>query len=205
MTSPLPPLWPQSADRLLDTLRKRLKTKRYHHTLGVLSTALSLARSHGLDPEPVAWAALLHDMCKAGKKDEIRKIALGFGETIPPEDADFPGLWHAWAAAGEARRRWSIESPELLDAIRYHSTGHPGMRELGWTLMLSDFLEPTRGLNGRGNLRTLAHRDLRAACAEMLQQKLCHMRGKSGDIHPRALETLEALGVAAETPPDQEV
>jgi predicted HD superfamily hydrolase involved in NAD metabolism len=205
MTSSLPPLWPQTADRILDTLRKRLKTKRYHHTLGVLSTALSLARSHDLDTERVAWVALMHDMCKAGKKEEIRGIAEGFGETIPPEDEDFPGLWHAWAAAGEARSEWGIESPEMLDAIRYHSTGHPEMRELGWTLMLSDFLEPTRGLNGRGDLRALAHRDLRAAFVEMLQRKLNHMRGKSGDIHPRALETLGALGVTAETPPDQEV
>lgn len=205
MTSPLPPLWPQTADRILDTLRKRLKTKRYHHTLGVLSTALSLAQSHGLDPEPVAWVALLHDMCKAGKREEIREIAEGFGETIPSEDEGFPGLWHAWAAAGEARSEWGIESPELLDAIRHHSTGHPEMRELGWTLMLSDFLEPTRGLNGRGDLRALAHRDLQAAFAEMLQRKLDHMRGKGGDIHPRALETLEAVRVAAEISPDQEV
>lgn len=67
-------LWPEASDRLVDQLEEQLKPKRFLHVLGVLHTALGLAASHGVPPEPVAWAALLHDMCKSVNKRELLRM-----------------------------------------------------------------------------------------------------------------------------------
>jgi predicted HD superfamily hydrolase involved in NAD metabolism len=196
-------LWPNRADRLIDTLRRDLDSSRFHHVLGVLSTALGLAASHrdSVTQEAVAWAALLHDIAKVRKKQAQRVLAEECGESIPPEDEDHSSLWHAWAGAGVARRDWGADDEVLLDAIRYHPTGHPAMGPLGKTLMLADYLEPTRGFEERRGLLAQAHRDLDGALAHVLRAKIDHLERAGRAVHPRTAATLEALGA----PKSQEV
>lgn len=188
-----PPLWPDACDRLVDALQTRLGPRRFLHSLGVLQTALGLAHAHGVAREAVAWAALLHDLCKAESHEEQRRQAEKLGEMIPPEDLECPGLWHAWAAAGVARQEWGLSDPDILDAIRHHSTGHPAMGPVTQILLVADLIEPTRGHPQAAALVAQAHRSLRAAAAETLRLKVEHMRGEGKRIHPRALATLEAL------------
>ncbi len=191
-------LWPEASDRLVDQLEEQLKPKRFLHVLGVLHTALGLAASHGVPPEPVAWAALLHDMCKSVNKRELLRMIERDGERMPPEDLEFPGIWHGWAAAGEARRCWGIRDEQILEAVRHHSTGHPAHGVLGKILVLADHLEPNR--NSAAQRRPIlerAHRDLDAALAEVLESKIFHMRAKDQPVHPRALMTLASLQTVA--------
>lgn len=186
-------LWPTASTALVDQLHRRLKPKRFHHVLGVLHTALGLADCHGISAEKVTWVALLHDAWKTRSPEDERRRAEELGETIPEEDQAHPGMWHAWAAAGEARRGYGIEDPEILDALRYHSTGWPGMGAVGKIIVCADYLEPTRGRNGTGKILELARRDLDAGCALVLRAKCNHMLGQNMKIHRRALAALEQL------------
>ena len=188
-----PPIWPDNFDRLVDHLRETQTPKRFRHILGVLHAVLGLADCHGLDREAAAYAALLHDICKIGKKADQRRPADETGERIPPEDEEFPGLWHAWSAAGVARRDWGIEEQEILDAIRHHSTGHAEMAPLAKILFLADFLEPMRGQPERWHTLMLARRDLDGALIRVLREKCGHIEGSRGKVHPRALRALQTL------------
>jgi predicted HD superfamily hydrolase involved in NAD metabolism len=195
-----PALWPEVYDRIIDALHQRLKPKRLFHTLGVLETALSLAARHGVDPERVAWAALLHDFCKTGEAEGLRRLAADLGEVIPPEDLDYPGVWHAWAAAGLACHEWGLQDTEILDAIRHHPTGHPAMSAIAKILFLADFLEPTRGHPQHDELLAMAHRSLDEGLIAVLQAKVEHLAGEGKAVHPRAAEALAAF-----TQPPKEV
>jgi predicted HD superfamily hydrolase involved in NAD metabolism len=192
-----PELWPDASDRLVDALGAQLTPSRLNHVLGVLATALGLAKCHGVPLQPVAWAALLHDLCKIKDTGAIRGHAEELGETIPAEDLEHPSLWHGWAAAGVARREWGIEAPEILDAIRYHSTGHPEMGPVGKVIFLADYLEPTRGCPSRRALLELARRDLDAATVEVLRAKCASLERARRTVHPRAAQTLAVLDAAA--------
>jgi predicted HD superfamily hydrolase involved in NAD metabolism len=197
---PLPALWPEASDRLVESLRKRLKPKRFRHVLGVLQTALSLAESHRIDSLAVGWAALLHDIAKCDDLETLPEVCERLGELIPEEDLPHRGLWHAWAAAGEARRDWGIEDDSVLEALRFHSTGSPGMGPVAKILVLADGLEPSRGLPERWPLLAVAHRDLDEALRQLLQAKCEHVVSGGMEIHPRAQQTLESLAVQA--PPE---
>ncbi len=193
-------LWPDAHDRLIATLSSTLGTHRFHHTLGVLQTALGLADAHGVTVAPVAWAALLHDICKPLPGDALRERSAALGESIPEEDSDFPGLWHARAAAAVARAEWGVEDDAILDAIRHHPTGHATMGPVTKVIVLADALEPTRGRPGAVARLALARRDLDAALIEVLRAKMDHLRQTNRPIHPRATAALAAL-----TPMAQEV
>ena len=188
----LPPLWPDTYDRIIDALHDRLKPKRFVHVLGVLETAVSLAHSHGIDPERVAWTALMHDHCKGGEEASLKQMAEDLGEAVPDEDVDYPGIWHAWAAAGLAAREYGVTDEEILEAIRHHSTGHPAMSNVAKVLFLADHLEPTRGFPSDELLRT-AHKNLDEAVIAVLQAKISHLRDRGQNVHPRAVQTLAAL------------
>ena len=186
-------LWPKISSEIVDLLCRRFKKRRFHHVLGTLHTAMGLADCHGVSSEKAAWAALLHDIWKIRDPEAERIQAEELGETIPKMDAPHPGLWHAWAAAGEARKTYGIEDLEILEAIRFHSTGCAGMGDICKIMVCTDYLEPTRGLNGRQEILDLARRDLDAACAAVLRSKIAHMEGREKEIHPRALAALESL------------
>lgn len=65
-------------------------------------------------------------------------------------DATLPrGVSHGAAAADRAARDGETDQG-VLDAVRYHSTGHPEWDDAGKMLFLADYLEPGRG---RGKLR----------------------------------------------------
>jgi HD superfamily phosphohydrolase YqeK len=83
------------------------------------------------------WVAAgwLHDALRDAPPDALR------GE-VPSDLRDLPdGVLHGPAAA---QRLANDADPELLDAIRYHTIGHPSLSDLGRALYLADFLEPGR-------------------------------------------------------------
>jgi HD superfamily phosphohydrolase YqeK len=88
------------------------------------------------EAERVRWRAAghLHDALKDAPADELRALA---GSGLPEPVLHGPACAARLAAEGVGDR-------ELLDAVAWHSTGHPEFAELGELLFLADFLEPGR-------------------------------------------------------------
>jgi HD superfamily phosphohydrolase YqeK len=61
-----------------------------------------------------------------------------------------PGVSHGAAAADRAQLEGEADEG-VLNAVRYHSIGHPAWDDVGKMLYLADFLEP--GRRGRRKLR----------------------------------------------------
>ena len=75
-------------------------------------------------------------------------------------ERESPKLLHGPVAAELARRELGVEDTEVLDAIREHTTGRPGMGPLSLVLYVADKIEPARDYPSVENLRRLAHQDL---------------------------------------------
>ena len=63
---------------------------------------------------------------------------------LDPETYEQPSLWHGYHAAHIGQRAFGIESPALLDAVRFHTTGTPGLSREGLALFVADYSEPGR-------------------------------------------------------------
>lgn len=168
---------------MLDALHAALSPERYLHTLGVEECAVKLACRYGVDVEKARIAALLHDCARGLTLEDVRAL-LGV-------EAGEMALLHAPAGALLARDRYGISDPEILSAIRWHTTGRAHMTPLDKVIYLADFIEPHRKpYDGLELLREAAGMDLdRAVClAARGALDYVRQRGLSPDRH-----TLEML------------
>ena len=178
--------------------RERLSAKRYGHTLRVAETAEDLARAHGLDPARARLAALLHDAARERSSEEFLGLAEDLGLPVGEPERESPKLLHGPVAAELARRELGVEDGEVLEAIRAHTTGRPGMGPLSLVLYVADKIEPARDYPSVENLRRLARRDLRAAAAESLRRSIAHNEERGRPTHPASVEALGWLEEAEE-------
>lgn len=175
--------------------RSRLSKKRYTHVLGVADTAEWLARIHGLQPEKARLAALLHDVAREFGPEELLESATGYEIELDGFTKERPMLLHGPVAAEEAWRRLGVEDPEVLEAVRVHTTGARKMGPTALAVYVADKIEPGRDYPSVGGFRELAERDLYEAAASILRATEAHNENRGKPTHPdsrRMLAWLEA-------------
>lgn len=136
--------------QMLNGLRGRmaalLSPYRMAHTLGVEEMAARLATLYCPEKELVLRAAaLLHDLTKELKNGEHLAIFQAHGVTLRPDEQASPKVWHGMTAALEIPARFpDFADPELIKAVRWHSTGHANMTLPEAILLLADYMEEGR-------------------------------------------------------------
>lgn len=142
-------------ENLREATRKQMPEKRWKHTLGVVSTAIKLAERFGGDPFKAELAALLHDYSKAWPIDRMEVIIRE--QHLPEELLHFDKeLWHSHVGAWAVRSEHQITDEEVLDAIRYHTSGRIKMSQLDKIVCLADYIEPGRDYPAVSKIRKLA-------------------------------------------------
>ena len=128
----------------LRVVEKRLSGKTLRHVRSVTETMAGFAGSLGIATEHVLAAGLLHDYCKPMKSAELLAEAERLGLAIRDEQRAAPGLLHGPVAAEYCRQCFGIDD-EVYEAIRWHTTGAPGLGRVGLALYVADYAEPLRG------------------------------------------------------------
>lgn len=123
-------------------LKRKVSEERYNHLLGSEIAAKELAERFGVNSEKAALAALIHDCAKALSNEELIKIIKD--NNIPVSDMEIKSKkpLHSPVSAFLAQKELGIQDPEILDAIRYHTIGRPGMTMLEKVVFLADKIEP---------------------------------------------------------------
>jgi len=173
--------------------RSRLSDARYEHTLRVADTAEDLALLHDLDEDRARLAALLHDAAREIGPDEFLKLADKWNVNVGESERQSPKLLHGPVAAELARRELGIDDEEVLEAVRAHTTGRPGMEPLALVLYVADKIEPARDYPSVGRLREQAREDLHRAALEALRRAIAHNVARGKATHPASIETLDWL------------
>ena len=152
-----------------------------------METIGPIAEAHGLDKQKAITAAWLHDCAKEEPKSSFRKLVRNGEIEIDDETYGCPKLWHGFHAAYWGRTRFQIDDENILQAVRYHPTGAPGMSGYGQALFVSDYCEPGRGLEGTSEIARLAEHDLIAAALEVVNRKIDYIRQKGKKPHSRSI------------------
>lgn len=186
-------------------VRAALSKKRYAHTCNVKEAAVELAQRYGADPEKAALAALLHDAVKERPKAELLQILRG-NAIIAGNAAESPApVWHGPCAAILAKTQLGVDDPEVLDAIRYHTTGRAGMTKMDKILYLADMISAERDYPEVGELRALAGENLDAAVLQAVRYNIRWMEECGKTIDPLSREALEDLERSAQAQKNTEV
>ena len=173
-------------------LQQKLSPMRYEHTLGVSYTAMALAMRYGQDLDQAELAGLLHDCAKYFNDEEIIRKCRKHGIEVSEAELRAPAVLHAKYGAWLAKNRYGVSDPEILSAIRWHTTGRANMTTLDKIIYVADYIEPRRDkAPDLPRLRALAFEDLDQTMYEMLDGTLRYLREKGGDVDPMTKEAYD--------------
>ena len=162
-------------------LQKELDYDRYRHTVGVMFTSASLAMRYGYDLNHAQTAGLLHDCAKCIPNEKKLKLCEKYGLEVTETEIKAPYLLHAKLGSYLAKEKFGVDDPQILGAIRWHTTGKPAMTLLEKIVFIADYIEPMRQkAENLPVIREMAFRDLDRAVYLTLRDTLRYL-GK-GDV-----------------------
>lgn len=184
---------PSELEKIRRAMEKELSAGRYIHTLGVAYTAASLAMAHGEAMEKAMTAGILHDCAKAMHGSELVAICeKGHLSMNAAERSNPTALLHAKAGAYLAEHKYGVTDGDILNAIRYHTTGRPDMSRLEKIIYIADYIEPGRKqLAELEMIRRIAFQDLDWTMEKILANTLAYLRTTDGQVDDMTTKTYQ--------------
>ena len=175
----------------IQALRKEVKKEftadkaRYWHTIGVAETSACLAMRYGVDMQKAFTAGLLHDCAKCYSDEQLIEICESNNIEITQAERLSPYLLHAKAGAFFAGTKYGIDDEDICNAIRYHSTGHPGMTPLEEIVFIADYMEPLRNkADNLDEIRALVFKDIKEAIYRVTLSTIEYLKKRNKPIKP---------------------
>ena len=191
-------------------LKKHLTKDRYHHTLGVASTAVAMAMRYNPDPsnsnfiKRAELAGLLHDCAKCMDNNKKLRICEKNNLSCSSFEKSHPYLLHGKVGAYIPQTKFKIEDNDILQAITWHTTGRPDMSLLEKIIFIADYIEPSRTPVPELNLiRQLAFVDIDKAMEKILSNTLKFLESKGNPIDKMTQTTYDSYVRTAVTVPYQ--
>ncbi len=166
-------------------MKEALSEDRYEHTIGVMYTAESLAMRYGVDMTKAAVAGLLHDCAKCIPNAQKLKMCKKNDIEISEMEAKNPSLLHAKLGAFLAEDVYGVKDPEILNAIKWHTTGKPDMTMLDIIIYMADYIEPNRDkAPNLKQIRKLCFENIEEALYAVLEGTLSYLGNRPDMIDP---------------------
>ena len=163
---------------------KTLPEKRIKHTADVVVCALKKVKELGLDEQKVITSATLHDCAKYIDYKTVQGFELPKGVPGP--------VVHAFLGAFVAQNVLKITDQEIIDAIRYHTSGRANMSTLEKLIFVADMVEEGRSYEGVDALRELYEKsDFEKCFVECLKEEVLHLVNKKQYIYEKTLEAYD--------------
>ncbi|MBN2395462.1 MAG: bis(5'-nucleosyl)-tetraphosphatase (symmetrical) YqeK [Candidatus Atribacteria bacterium] len=169
-------------------LKNMLTEERYQHSCMVSKVAEEIARYYHVSTEKAKVLGLIHDCAKDLTHHDLQDLVKKYHIRLTEIEKCIPGIWHAYVGAYLARDIFEIDDPEMLQAIKYHSTGSDSLNLLGKIIYIADKIEPGREINSNGKIRELVWQDIDQAMLELLNSELKYLVSKNEIIHPDTLQ-----------------
>ncbi|MDF2524347.1 MAG: metal dependent phosphohydrolase [Clostridiales bacterium] len=176
-----------------EKLEKTLNFKRFVHSVNVMKTAVDLAHNYDIDADKAAVAGLLHDCARDVKGEKVFELCTRFGIKVDYITKSQPELLHGPIGAYLAKTEYQVEDPEIIGAIRCHTTGCEKMTILDKIIFIADYIEPNRNFPGIYEIRKEAYSDINRALVFALNRTIKFVMTKGALIHPDTINARNRL------------
>ena len=156
-------------------VKKSLSISRLTHTLGVMDLAKAYAKKLGEDENKAVLAAMLHDVAKYMDKNDFPSFTL-------PLDVPKPVI-HQYLGAYVAEHVLGVTDIDILNAIRYHTTGRSNMSRLEKIVFTADLLEVGRTYDEAPILREAVDKDFDAGFSLSVKRLLNYLTKQGQPIY----------------------
>lgn len=170
-----------------EKLKEMLHEKRYVHSVNVAETAKALARRYGADPQKAYTAGLLHDAAKNLSISQAYEVCGRLEVRLDNIEMENTVLIHATLGAEYIKEQFGIDDSDIVNAVRYHTTGRANMSTLEKVVYLADMIEPDRTYDEVHLLRKLSEEDLDKACLAAFTAIISLNLNQGKLIHPNTI------------------
>ena len=168
--------------RIENDVRTALDSVRFVHSRNTALLSWDLCRHFGLDFQRGYLAGIAHDMCKFMSSEDLIRLVHADGKSISKLEQKKPSLLHARAAAVLLKKKYGIKDTDVLDAVRYHTTGSKDMCSLAKVVYVADKIEVSRD-DVDPVLRKMSYTsDLDTLFAAVLDDTVAYLRSRHQDI-----------------------
>lgn len=168
-------------------IKPLLSEHRYTHSVNVAKEAKHLAKKYGADEEKAAIAGILHDITKEMSKEEQLQIMLDDGIILDDIQRNAPKLWHGTSGSVYIKKNLGITDEDILNAIRYHTTGRANMSLLEKIIFVADFTSEERTYKGIKTMRKKSRKSLEEAMLYGFKFTFSDLSSRELAIHPDEL------------------
>lgn len=164
-------------------VKQHLPEKRFKHTLRVAKEAVQLANRYKVNQYKAELAAIFHDYAKYRSLHEMKRWILD--SPLPKDLLQYHHeLWHGPVGAILVEKKYGITDPDVLSAIRYHTTGRAYMSMLDLIIYVADYIEPGRNFSGVEEVREVAEKDIIYASWLITRNTIQHLSDSKVKIYP---------------------
>ena len=168
----------------LEKIKEKLGRVRYKHTLFVLKAALKLSKKLSLDQRKIEAAALLHDIAKNIEAEQLQEIVKKTKWQPDQLELSIIPVLHAPAGAVIAEKEFGITDIEVLEAIRYHTLGHPEMGKIARVIYAADFISKDRDFEGLDEIRQKIEKDFESGLYLITTHVIKYQLEQNKIVHP---------------------
>lgn len=161
----------------IEKLKKNLEyfnPKVYIHCIQTMNEAEKLAHHYGSDIEKAKIAGLLHDCGKKMTKGN-------------------DNLTHSKVGAEIANEVFDVHDEEILNSIKYHTTGRENMTLLDKIIFTADKIEPGRKYEGVDEIRKVAYTNIDEAIIMSLESTIEYVKMRKLELDNDSITTLKFL------------
>ncbi len=179
--------------KLIKRGEHKLSPGRWNHCLRTADYADFLADHYSLECPMLRSAALAHDLAREMRPEKILRYALKDQGELSGFILDNPVLQHGFAAAWILRKKFNVSDESLLNAVRYHTTGHRVLDDTGLILFAADYMEAGRSHLDNPERERLLALTLREAVLDILKAMEDHLLEKGLEPSPDSRELSQYL------------
>lgn len=148
-----------------------------------------LAFRHAVDVGKVDLGLASHDIARATDSEALLAESRRMGLRVHPVERHTPLLLHGRVGAKWLELDDGVSDADVLEAVRWHTTGRKDMGPIAKTVFLADKLDPEKisRYPRLERVAALAENSLDAAIIEYLNQELEYLLQNGLLIHPASV------------------
>ncbi|UPA29829.1 bis(5'-nucleosyl)-tetraphosphatase (symmetrical) YqeK [Terrisporobacter glycolicus] len=171
------------------TLKEMLPERRLKHSLNVSKCAVKLSEIYKCDKEKAEIAGLVHDCAKYFTDEQIEDSIKRFNVELDPLEVNNIALSHSVIGSYVAVDIFNIKDEEIINAIKYHTTGKENMSLLEKIIYIADLIEEDRNFPRVEELRELTYSGkLEEALLLSFNNTIKFVIDNNQLIHPRTIK-----------------
>lgn len=171
------------------TLKGMLPERRLKHSLNVSKCAVKLSEIYKCDKEKAEIAGLVHDCAKYFTDEQIEDSIKRFNVELDPLEVNNIALSHSVIGSYVAVDIFNIKDEEIINAIKYHTTGKENMSLLEKVIYIADLIEEDRNFPRVEELRELTYSGkLEEALLLSFNNTIKFVIDNNQLIHPRTIK-----------------